>query len=609
MKKDLIKMLVVFVVAAGAVFWALNYLFLSGNTAQKSKASGETIEVSYDPATVTVASGADTTVMVKMKPSSQISLRGYSIKFKFDKAVLKAKYIDYKIGVPSPEFGDTSATLASINENGVINIQGEIQNSTGLIMNGNSTVDLVRLVFTATTAAGTNLDGSNANFYIVESDGVISTSTTANVPDLKINGGAALAACTSFSDDFSASALNATRWKVWSNHEGTVTISANGEAVVNTPATTDSIGKSTNITTQKAVSGDFTAEAILKSVSSSSASGSGYLTGLGFYGDPFDGFGIERLNNGQLRVLYDWNNTDWVTPTIVSTSLSSTAPVKVKISRTGTKVDFYYDLLDGGGYRLAKSFTGAYSGSASFVLYANNFAPDYPQVTGRFDNFALTCAAGSNPTATPTPTGTTGAGTPTPTPTGSIPVTGNVKITLKLKFQGIGGKPADARNSMNVKFTLGGADLATQLVKSGTFTSDANGVWTGKVGFDLTAPAGKKYTLYIKGPKHVQKKICDVAPTENAAGTYRCSNSNVTLAVGENTLDISKVLLLSGDVYGPNKVQDGVVNAVDISYIKNNLGKTDAGILGICDINLDGKCDTQDYSLIISALSIKSDEL
>ncbi len=205
------------------------------------------------------------------------------------------------------------------------------------------------------------------------------------------------------------------------------------------------------------------------------------------------------------------------------------------------------------------------------------------------------------------PTITPGGPTLTPTPTGTI--TGNVKINAKLKFQGITTKPDDARNSMNVKFTLSGADLTTPLVKSGTFVSDASGVWSGNVGFDLSSPAGKKYLLYVKGPRHVQKKICDIAPSETSAGTYSCSAANLTLAVGNNSRDLSKILLLSGDIYGPNKVQDGVINSVDLSFVKNNLNKTDVATLTVCDINLDGKCDTQDYSLIISSLSIKSDEL
>jgi hypothetical protein len=605
-KKDWAKYIVVFIITVGAVLWSLNYLFLSGKTAPKSKASGETIEISYDPAAPTVAAGSDVTVMVKMKPSANIALRGYTLKLKFDKAVLQAKYIDYKLGVPSPEFGDTSGTLTGINQTGTINVQGEIQNSTGLILNGGSTVDLVRLVFKATTAAGNTVDVSNANFFIVQSDGTIETNFISAVADLKINGGTASATCTTFADNFDATTLNQNRWTAPTSNNGNVSL-AGGNLVVTVPASTDTLSKNTFTSTKQTIAGNFEAVAVLESLSSNPASSSGNLSGLGFYGDPFDGFAIERLNNGQLKVLFDWNNSDWVTPTVVSTSLAASSPVKVRIKRTNALLEFHYDLMDGGGYRLAKSFSGGYTGSGTLSLYAKNSTPNYPATNAKFDNFSLTCAAaGVTPTVSTTPNLSPTSGV---TPTGTIPVTGNTILNLKLKFQGIPAKPADARNAMNVRFTLSGDGITTPLVKSGTFVSDANGIWSGKVGFDIAAPAGKKYILYVKGPRHVQKKICEISPAETAAGTYRCATEAITLAIGQNTFDFSKVLLLSGDVYGPDKTQDGVVNAVDISYVKNNLRKTEAAILSICDINLDGKCDTQDYSLIISALSIKSDEL
>jgi hypothetical protein len=55
--------------------------------------------------------------------------------------------------------------------------------------------------------------------------------------------------------------------------------------------------------------------------------------------------------------------------------------------------------------------------------------------------------------------------------------------------------------------------------------------------------------------------------------------------------------------------QNGVVDSYDTSYIKLNLGSTDARALQIADLNLDGIVDTQDYSLVIASLSIKYDDL
>lgn len=192
-----------------------------------------------------------------------------------------------------------------------------------------------------------------------------------------------------------------------------------------------------------------------------------------------------------------------------------------------------------------------------------------------------------------------GGPTATPGPTGGTD--GNVKLNLKLKFQGILDKrPTDALSKLNVKVKLlnEATGQATDY-KTAEFTSDDKGIWSGNVSFN--ADINAKYILYVKGAYHLQKKICDAAPTETAGGTYRCSKGNITLTAGDNNLDFSGIISLAGDL--PD--QDGTVSSYDTSLIYNNLGKTDNNK---CDINRDGKCDTQDYSLVIASLSVKNDE-
>lgn len=138
----------------------------------------------------------------------------------------------------------------------------------------------------------------------------------------------------------------------------------------------------------------------------------------------------------------------------------------------------------------------------------------------------------------------------------------------------------------------------------GSFTADATGMWSGIVAFN-DVPAGTGYRVYIKGAKHLQKKLCEASPVETAAGTYRCADGKITIQDGQNTFDFSKVYSMVGDL--PN--QDGVVDSYDTSYIKLNLGSSVASVLQIADLNLDGIVDTQDYSLVIASLSIKYDDL
>ena len=179
-------------------------------------------------------------------------------------------------------------------------------------------------------------------------------------------------------------------------------------------------------------------------------------------------------------------------------------------------------------------------------------------------------------------------------------------INFKLKFQGVTKKPDDKFNKLTVKIA---AVSATNEKKEGTgdFTADASGVWSGKVGFNgLTA--GQGYKFLVKGPKHIQRKVCDATPSENEAGTYICKLNNRITISNDMTLNFSGIYMMAGDVPNQDNIQDGYVDAYDLSVIRNNLSKKDDNALRQCDLNLDGICDTQDFGLAIRALSIKTDE-
>lgn len=236
-----------------------------------------------------------------------------------------------------------------------------------------------------------------------------------------------------------------------------------------------------------------------------------------------------------------------------------------------------------------------------------------PTITGNLTP-TVTITVNPSPTPTisittnPTPTGafpsptTTITTNPTPTVTPTIP-TGKTVLNMKLKFQGITKQPQTQYNSMKVQVMVG-KDGFLSAPQVGTFTADAGGVWNGTVAFN-DVPAGAGYRVYFKGPKHLQKKLCEASPVETAAGTYRCADGKITIKDGQNTLDFSKVYAMVGDL--PD--QNGVVDSYDTSYIKLNLGSSDPKVLQVADLNLDGIVDTQDYSLVIASLSIKYDDL
>ncbi|MCX6730517.1 MAG: hypothetical protein NTZ55_01590 [Candidatus Roizmanbacteria bacterium] len=208
------------------------------------------------------------------------------------------------------------------------------------------------------------------------------------------------------------------------------------------------------------------------------------------------------------------------------------------------------------------------------------------------------------------PTSVPAGSTTTPTTPGAItPTPGKasaVSLTLKIKLQGVIKKPVKA-DPITVQVKLAGTNLTAALTKSVQFTVGDTGEWTGKADFD-GVPTGGGYMVYIKGPKHVQKKVCGMSPTETKGGTYRCSDGAIVLQAGANTLDFTKIIQMGGDLPEAGGKQNGIIDAYDTTFIRTNLGTTDAAKIAIGDLNYDGGIDSQDYSMILQSLSIKFDE-
>ncbi len=380
MKKEILKIGVIFAVTVGVVWWGLNFIFFNQN-APRSKAAGETMSLSFNPPTQTVAANADFTVSLLAKPSLNTILRGYKTKVSFDKTKLSFKSIQYKVGVVSAGLGNTTTDVATVNSNGFVDVIGEDTTAAGYVSTAANGAELVSLTFTVLSTTGATVTTSDSSFYSINTDGTLFDTWTVAAQNLDVNG----------------------------------------------------VG----------------------------------------------------------------------------------------------------------------------------------------------------------PTLTPIPTGTTG----------------NVNLKMKLKFQGINKLPATGQNSMVVKVKVYREGVSTPTDGTGTFIADANGIWSGTVPINLAAVDGK-YKVLIKGPQHIQKKICDSVPSETSPGIYRCSDGNITLTAGDNNLDLSGIIMLVGDLD-----QNGLVDSVDIGLVKNNLGKTDGETLAKADLNRDGVVDTQDYSLILAALSVRTDEL
>jgi len=261
---------------------------------------------------------------------------------------------------------------------------------------------------------------------------------------------------------------------------------------------------------------------------------------------------------------------------------------------------------------LAKSsVVGAAEGGNTAVTFELSPANPSKTITVVEDGGTITPSEG--PTVSPSD-GLTPPVTEIPTPSEppvsqiiSPPISGsaNIKLNLKLKFQGITTLPKEGSRTMDV--AVGVAPIPyvhLSREKIATFTAQGDGTWTGSVEFE-DLPSYFAGTIYIKGPKHIKKKVCSNSPKEPVPGGYRCGAFELlNIKEGVNDLDFSSIVLLAGDL----PIQNGVIDAVDIAFIRQTLRNQDTDKLQRGDLNLDGIIDTQDYSMVLSALGFKYDE-
>ncbi len=241
----------------------------------------------------------------------------------------------------------------------------------------------------------------------------------------------------------------------------------------------------------------------------------------------------------------------------------------------------------------------------------------------------LTPVATSTPTPTPTPvkvatippTPTQAPVTPTPTPVISptptqapvvtltptvAPTDESVRLKIALRLQGIRSLPKGQVRQLPILISLRKFGEEKFIHKAGIFEVNQQGIWIGEVEFtSADGFSSGDYLVYVKGPMHMQKKICDLVARENFPGSYSCAaGRSLPLQSGQVNIDLSRITLLAGDL--PD--QDGLVNAYDIALVRNLLGKTDPESLAKADVNLDGIVDITDFVLIQAALSVRYDE-
>lgn len=178
-------------------------------------------------------------------------------------------------------------------------------------------------------------------------------------------------------------------------------------------------------------------------------------------------------------------------------------------------------------------------------------------------------------------------------------------LNFKIKFQGVTTKRADQKVKMITDCK--GADSFSRRDTFPDINVSANdsGIYSGSLVLpERFVQLEPKCAIFIKGPKHLARKLC-----ENNQEVRCTAGKSISLRL-TNDFDFSKLPLEAGDLPNPNlsNVQDGVVNSVDASLIEARIAKSDAVSIGVADVNFDGIVNWGDMSLLLNTLETKYEE-
>lgn len=180
-------------------------------------------------------------------------------------------------------------------------------------------------------------------------------------------------------------------------------------------------------------------------------------------------------------------------------------------------------------------------------------------------------------------------------------------VSFKMSF---GGLLANAKCATNLAITMV-AMSGQEKVAYENVTPVREGVENGRVIYrvdkTLTGFSGRNgVALFLKGSKHLQVKY----GKDGQTAIYNQSGGELNLPSG--VYDFSKYPILAGDITGMGGNQDGVVNGLDFSLVKDKVLKHSAVSEGqTLDADLDGDCmaTNNDVQIIRASLQEKQGQL
>jgi len=194
-------------------------------------------------------------------------------------------------------------------------------------------------------------------------------------------------ASVAFTDKFSGTTLDTSKWIAFSNSGGTATID-NKLTLYQPASSTLWAGESNFLTEGKVeIEGDFVQEVTLQSLTTTPETNNlaSFLLGLASPGWK-NWYRIEIYKNGDIQT---HTNTNDVRLSMTPVNVFKNTPTKLKMVRSGSTLTTYYDV--GAGYVLHSTVPNIYTGKVFVQLDILSHAPDKPAVTAVVKDFSLRC--------------------------------------------------------------------------------------------------------------------------------------------------------------------------------------------------------------------------
>lgn len=163
-------------------------------------------------------------------------------------------------------------------------------------------------------------------------------------------------------------------------------------------------------------------------------------------------------------------------------------------------------------------------------------------------------------------------------------------LTIKLALQG--NFDQNKHSSYKTKVVLYGREGKVKELADQTLSYDNQNIFKLQVNLN-DINFNQMYALFIKPDKYTGKLFCN-----QESSSTNCTTPQMVFKTGANNLDLTRDIILAGDLAD----QNGKVDSYDLSKILGDIGKISNDYLE-SDINGDGIVNALDYSLTLYSLS------